>query len=230
MKSKYLNFFLKNNINFKEIKANENISVLEGNLVLNHTFEGEPIYKSLIVKIIFYKSYPHKLPEIYSISPKIKISYHINPNRSLCLGTELEIRKKLVYQDYSLESWINEFVYSYFYSYFYYIKYKRSPYGERSHGDIGDIEAAIDFFNFKNFDLFYKFLKKFTSIRKYRRILKYKNNNLKKYCPCNSGKKINDCHIKEILLLKKIYKKKTLEYMDELIKKYEQYWKESKYK
>ena len=103
---------------------------------------------------------------------------------------------------------------AYLYTYRYYEEYGIYPFGERSHGIMGDLEYIKELFNVKEwgqvFDIMH-FIANFS----------YRGHLL---CPCGSGKRLRNCHgdilmkvmnaglkteCKEILIeLKRIYDRK----------------------
>ncbi len=193
---------------------NEKYTVLIGELVLNHEYKNISIYKELNVEVIIPYNYPEKLPEIHETGRLLEEKYHINNTGSLCLGTEIDVRWKLA-PDYLLSDWIEKLVFPFFYSYFYYKSYQVSPFGERSHFERGILESIQEFFKLKNMKETYIFIKNF-SRRKYKRMIKYKKSLPNHFCPCGSGKKIHNCHKKELSDYKFLFRKYETNFIENL--------------
>lgn len=204
--NKYLLELLKKMPSFTVDRRDE-YSILKGSLILNHKGSVN-FYKKFEMEIIIDNKYPNILPKVYELSNILSKDYHINPDGSLCLGTDFDIRLKL-YPEYKLIDYIEYFIYPFLYNSLYYKNYKVSPYGERSHGEEGIIESYIDFFKIEKTrakDLFSNLNK-----RKFKRKLIYKDKLNKYLCPCGSGKKIYQCHKEEIKRLKNTIKKQDIE-------------------
>ena len=221
MNNKYLLEFFTKYKNFVLVKDSKDYYEITGILELNQSssYTNINIYENIKIRILMYKNFPDTLPKVFKIENQDD-KFHINPDNSLCLGTDLDIRKSL-YPDYSLNVWIEKFLLPYFYSYFYNKKYKHVPFGERSHGIIGEYEALQDFFNLNDFKSVYYLVNNLLK-RKYLRMLKYKNKIRFLPCPCGSEKKIEKCHKNEISLFKKIYIKNNFKILHEIKEDYEQ--------
>lgn len=185
--------------------------ILSGIIILNKTDNDTSLYKEIYLKIEIPNSYPQKLPKVYDEKSILNKNYHINYNKSLCLGTDLDIRK-ILYPKYSLFKWMDDCVLPFLYASVYYNKYKISPFKERSHGKIGILESFSELFPNPNYNNLIFFIIK----RKFIRNLKFKKAGFKIFCPCGSGKMISKCHKKEIEILKKIFYKKDLSFYSEI--------------
>lgn len=213
--NKYPTLFIKSTFN--------SYVIIEGSLTLNHQVKELDVafYKEIQIKIKIDKNYPAILPKVYEIGNKISSPfYHINPDKSLCIGTELDVRINL-YPLYSLVDYIEKFIFPFFYSYFYYEKYKISPFSERSHGNLGIFESIQDFFKLKNKKETLNFIKTLSK-RHYNRIFNHKKKIPNYFCPCNSGKKIYSCHKEELLLFKKVFQNNYY-FIENLRRLHEQY-------
>ncbi|HDM9223968.1 TPA: SEC-C domain-containing protein, partial [Listeria innocua] len=137
------------------------------------------------LRIDIPKNYPLNLPQVFEYEEKqINNFPHINSdsNGTFCLGTDLDIRRKLK-PDYSLSKYIS-LIAEFLGIYEYYKKYNVFPYGDRSHGKMGILETYKEIFNVTT-------SQQVTSLMQ---ITKLKNGSRNKKCPCNSGMKFKDCH------------------------------------
>lgn len=131
------------------------------------------------------KNYPIQLPIVFESGEKrINIFPHINPNRmgTFCLGTELDIRRKMK-PDYSLSKYI-PLIANFLGTYEYYNKYKVFPYGDRKHGNLGILETYKEVFNVTTNQ----------QVSNLMRIEKLNNKHRNLKCPCESGRKFKNCH------------------------------------
>ena len=88
------------------------------------------------------------------------------------------------YQDKELCSFIEKYVIPYLYTYRFYEEYGVYPYGERSHGIMGDLEYLKDLFQVDEWGQVLDIML-FIVRSSYRGHLS---------CPCGSGKRIRNCH------------------------------------
>lgn len=133
------------------------------------------------------KSYPRELPLVFELGEKkIKNFPHINPDKkgSFCLGTEMDLRKMLK-PKYSLVRYV-QLVAEFLGTYKYYNEYGIFPYGDRSHGEKGIIEAYKDLLSVNTTQQVLNLMK----------IKNLKNSYRNQKCPCNSEIKFKKCHWK----------------------------------
>lgn len=138
------------------------------------------------------ENYPQELPITSEFGEKkVKNFPHINPDvkGTFCLGTEMDIRRRLK-PDYSLEEYI-QLIAEFLGTYKYYNEYGVFPYGDRGHGTVGIIEAYKDIFSVSTKQ----------QILNLMRIDKLKNGYRNKMCPCNSGIKFKNCHWKTMSII-----------------------------
>ena len=137
------------------------------------------------IKMEIPVAYPKKLPIIYELGEKtIKNFPHINPDSkgTFCLGTEIDIRRKLK-PNYSLKEYVS-LIAEFLGIYMYFDEYGVFPFGERDHGGIGIIEAYQEIFCVHSEQQVLNLMK----------IDKLNNRYRNKKCPCNSSKKFKKCH------------------------------------
>lgn len=213
-------------ISFPEMRLNTGIKdkqIIVGPLQLNHRYNDFTVNETFDVEINITDEYPFSVPIVRETGDKISRQYsHIYSDGSLCLGIDGEIILKCN-GVVNLTYLINTYVIPYFFSYRYYERFHEYPFGERSHGLIGILEAYCETFNVKSFRQAYDILKYAISYE-YRGHLP---------CPCNSGRRIRNCHgqiLRKItgnVSIKKALSR-DLSIIDRGIEKYEQYSKKTK--
>jgi hypothetical protein len=138
--------------------------------------------------------YPKEIPTVKEVEGKIPKNFHCNRDSTLCLETPLKIYKTFRKCE-TLKNFIDKLIVPYLYSFSYYKKHDGNlPYGEHKHGAEGILDDyKIEFGVNKNF----KALKLLQILAEDY----YRGHHL---CPCGSGKKLRNCHIKNILLIKEL--------------------------
>lgn len=119
---------------------------------------------------------------------------HVNNDKSLCLGIEAEIKIIIFKNTGDLIYWFDKFVINYLYAAMYFKRFNDVPFGERSHG----IEGKIEFYR--------EFLKEKNIAKIYYMLTYVQSNEIvgHRVCPCGSGRRIRNCHMKELLSIKEI--------------------------
>lgn len=216
----YIDDFLKDFPSLKIMQKNNQETILDGDLEFNLEYNGIRFYKKIYMKIIINNNYPETLPTVSEPKNILLKDFHKNNDGTLCLGTELELRKELAF-DYSLKKWKDVFLNAFVFSSVYFEKYKVVIFGEQEHGARGELDSFQNFFNFSSFEETYVFIK-FLLLRKYQRKLFKANSKIKKYsCPiCN--KKFYTCdHYNHLVRANNYFNKNILNHLKKLIKQYE---------
>ena len=161
---------------------------ISGSFLLNREFNGHRVYKKYNITIVIPIN-SSKLPYVIDSNSYIDEKYrHYYSNGVLCLETDtkllLDYEKK-----FDIIHWMENYVECYFFTYEYYKRYGEFPYGERSHGVMGIIETYQDILNAKDVVEAFHILQYIHS-KDYRGHMK---------CPCQSGKRIRDCHGKQMM-------------------------------
>lgn len=225
----YVYEFLKNFPFFKIIENTSKEFVMQGYLEFNLEYKGIILYKKLLLKIVVNKNYPISLPKVYDIENILLKTFHKNADGSLCLGTELELRKAL-FNDYSLKNWINQCLNPFIYSSLYFEKYKEPIFGEREHGTKGELNSIKDYLGLSTFRETYLFLNIILS-RKYKRKIFKRNNKIKKIlCPLCDNKFFKCKHYLKLRELDLYFNNNLLKYLKELMQNYEMEVEYDKYK
>lgn len=225
----YIKKFLTEYPSLKKEEVTTNTITLSGYLEFSLEYEGFNIYKNIFLKIVINNDYPISLPKVYDIENVLLKDFHKNSDGSLCLGTELEIRKEL-FHDFSLKNWIEKCLNPFVFSSLYFEKYRILIFGEREHGSIGEINSIKDFLEISSSRETYLFIN-FILFRKYRRKIFKNNSKIKKYiCPiCN--KKIFKCqHFSKLDKLNLFFNKKLMEYLKKMMFNFDVEVKIAKYK
>lgn len=167
-----------------EIVKRENDYVLFGEIVLNHVFNGVRMTGKFNLEIVVPRNFPSAFPTVKELSKCIDKNYsHRYKNGQFCLASNLEL-KMFFSQDTDICSFIEKYVIPYLYTYRFYEEYGVYPYGERSHGIMGDLEYLKDLFEVDNWRQVMDIVL-FVAKSTYRGHL---------LCPCGSGKRIRNCH------------------------------------
>ena len=156
---------------------------LVGSIHVDTKINDKKIYDSFRIQILFPNEYPEFYPIVFEPSHKIPKSFHMNPNNSLCLGTELEIGM-IFYQNRSISNFIIHLLMPYLISFIYNRDYGVFPFGERKHGSDGKLEFYKELFDITEISSIIKFL---NAIKKE----KLRGHQL---CPCGSRKMFRNCH------------------------------------
>lgn len=189
---------------------------LTGEIFVNCKAKGFVLTDSYEVQIIIPLG-SDKLPIIIDKGNQIAENYpHRYKSGELCLETDASIRIRFL-DGFSLTSWMEEFVEPYYFSYEFYQRYGEFPFGERSHGMQGIIEAYQGFFQEAD-------CRKVLALMKSVCEHTYRGHFL---CPCGSGRRLRACHGPVIM---KYYSDNRLKAMvradykliDSEVKRYEQ--------
>jgi hypothetical protein len=158
--------------------------IIKGKYCLFVEYQGEQFQESYQIEITINREFPMQIPIVRETSKKISRNYrHIYQNGELCLEIPTKISIAL-YDNPNLDFFCKQFVNNYFFSYLFFQKYKKFPFGDRSHGINGILEYYYEIFNVDNPKYVLNLLEWIVN-RKYRGHL---------ICPCGSGKKTRSCH------------------------------------
>lgn len=167
-----------------EISKRENDYIFSGELILNHVFEDVRMTGKFNLEVVVPGDFPLAFPKVKELSNCIDKNYpHRYTDGQFCLASDLEL-KMFFSQDTDICSFIEKYVIPYLYTYRFYEEYGVYPYGERSHGPMGDLEYLKDLFGVDDWGQVLDIML-FVVQSPYRGHL---------LCPCGSGKRIRNCH------------------------------------
>jgi hypothetical protein len=163
--------------------------LIYGNLKFRAKYEKLKMYEgNFEIEIEIDNKFPKVIPKIRETGNKVSDIFHKSYNGLLCLGVDTEIKLKLKCNP-SIVNYIEKIVIPYFYSFLFWQDNGKVPYGEFSHGPEGVKEFFNDYLNLYS-------LKRILKLLAYSNAKKsIKGNN---ECPCGSGKKIRNCHQKQL--------------------------------
>lgn len=172
---------------YPDLSAQEtkNGYLITGQFILNSEFSEIPLYDEYFIEMNVSLKFPGVVPIVREVSGNIPEDFeHIYENEELCLGAACDLYDFLDHHPFVVD-FLNGPVTSYFYTASFYKRYKTVPYGERSHGLEGIIEAYLERYQLNDINLLVMLLAYVAGFYKYRGHL---------HCPCNSGKKFRNCH------------------------------------
>jgi len=158
---------------------------LVGKLNFIATFLGykRTIEDTYFIKIEYPNDYPSTAPVVFETAGKIPHSYHTNPDKTLCLGTNHAI-DTIFQENPSTIHFVKEILIPYLFRFSAFSLYKEQPFGELKHGAEGLIDYYKSLFvtdnQYSTIDLL-----KYIKDKPYRGHLR---------CPCGSGSRIRNCH------------------------------------
>jgi hypothetical protein len=173
-------------------KADGASIVVSGTYLLTESGPAHPAgpISEFDIKIILPRSYPCREPQVFETTGRIPrcADRHINPGGDCCV-TVWE-HWLATADDFSFAGFLNGPVYEYFLSQYRFEQTGKWPFGERAHGAKGLEEAYAEALGNvpKTSDLLY--------------LLRLLSQNWPKghwSCPCGSGKRLRDCHRKELM-------------------------------
>ena len=186
--------------------------ILSGIIFINRIYNNYIVNKKYEAKIVIPLN-NYELPKVFDVGNHIDTAYeHRYEDGELCLDTNAYIAL-CFHNGYSLLQWMENIVEPYYYSYEYYTRFDKYPFGDRSHGNVGVIEAYQDIFKVNDGGKVCEILLEIIN-RRYRGHLP---------CPCGSGLKTRQCHGKHFLpficneQLNKVVEKDVISIYKELI-------------
>lgn len=153
---------------------------------------GLKICDSYELEIIVPGLFPQAIPTVKELGGKIPSDgkYHVNDDKSLCLGSPLRLRHML-----SAKPTLSGFVESCLVPYLYGVSCKLQhgvefPFGELAHGEAGIIEDYLEMFG----------LKSKSEVQYALELLGTKKRIANKLpCPCNCGQRLGRCRLHQTL-------------------------------
>jgi len=167
-------------------KQEDDRFIVAGNLSFSVSHNGKVIRDDYDIEIFIPGDYPQNPPTVKEIGNKIPQDKdnHINSkDETLCLGAPLDVKRTFA-QKRNLSWFVKEQVVRFLFSYSYKQKYGVMPFGELAHGTEGLLEYYKELFSVQDNWHVLGLLK----------ILADDNYKGHTPCPCNSGRRLRDCH------------------------------------
>ena len=169
-----------------------NAIIIEGEyLLVENTGSAAPAgpISSFEIRIVTSSRYPVQEPAVFEIAGRIPrtADRHINTDGDCCVTVWEEWLVKS--EDTSFSAFLNGPLYEFFLGQYWFEKTGKWPFGERSHGEKGLVEAYADVLRIphRKQDVIY-----------YLRILSQDWPKGHWLCPCGSGKRVRHCHKAEL--------------------------------
>ena len=135
------------------------------------------------VELTIPTDYPDSAPMVRETGNTVPADFHrFLETGNLCLGAPVEVRRVFA-QDPTLRGFINRLVLPYLFSYTYYREHGKLPHGQLSHGLLGLLEYYKEFF-----------WADAITVMKLLKLLADASAPPLMPCPCDSGRKLQDCH------------------------------------
>jgi hypothetical protein len=170
------------------------VFTITGLLSFSAKFNANLLTDEYSIEIRIPNDYPDSLPSVFEMGNRIPNDFHKNPDKSLCLGAPLALRRTFL-NNPSLIGFIENCIIPHLYLCSYKSEFGLLPYGELSHGWQGILEYYQNMF--KVFDEW-----------KVLRMLKFlieSDYRAHSRCPCGSRKRLRECHgglMKNLMSLK----------------------------
>jgi len=195
IKSAFVNNPMVELISYEE---NENGFELNVEFYFVKKVRDEEITINKLIRISVPKNYPNELPIVSEFGEKTITNYpHLYSNGTFCLGTDIDLRKKLEPKKYAIEDFI-QIVAWYLVIESYYSRTGNYIDGDRSHFQEGILETYSELLNLKDVRLLRILCSKYLTT----------SNKLNNHpCFCQSGVKFKNCHQ---ITIKKIMSRKLM--------------------
>jgi hypothetical protein len=187
---------------------NKDTAIVEGELNFNASFNGIEITDTYNIRIEIPPNYPKDLPLTKETGGRIPAYFHKLTNNALCLEIPTKMQIEFM-QNPTLLFYVEKFVVEYLYGFSYKRKFGHLPYGERPHGNAGITDFYKELLNVSDDESVIGFLKILSSGI-------YRGHHS---CPCNSGKRLRNCHGKIIRELMQLDIPKSFQYDFNLLTK-----------
>ena len=166
------------------VQSDAEVVRLTGRILVFRSYNDFPVRKIYTLEIVIPIG-SDQLPYVIDIDRQIRQDYqhYYYQNGMLCLETDSKIRIRFI-NGFDLVAWMSEFVELYYFSYEYYERYCSFPFGDRSHGPLGVLQAYKDLLIAKD------------EVETYKLMRFIKNNEYRGHhlCPCGSERSLRNCH------------------------------------
>lgn len=169
------------------IRPGERDLVLAGHLDLVPAVAPHPhIERRFNIELVVPDLFPESHPQVWEVDGQIPEDHHCFTNGSFCLGSTVEVR---LAARQGLVCFFDQLVLPYLYGFAHFESFGEMPFGERSHGQAGLIEAYEDLHDLHGEMMVTRFLW-LCSI--------WPHKSAQQPCFCGSNKRLVDCHHAEI--------------------------------
>ena len=178
--------FLSRNPKMRLMPMDGDQIVIEGDFDVNAEMEGAcRIEETYSLKVVLGKGFPREVPLVFETGGRIpkEPDFHVNPDKSLCLGSYLRI-KSLMAESPSLLAFSGRLLIPFLYSVSYKIKFGSFPYGELDHGENGLVDDYKRLFSVND---------KKSVLRTLAVLARRKREANKLPCPCGCGLRLGKC-------------------------------------
>lgn len=149
---------------------------------------GVELDETYSVEIRISRRFPDVVPVVFETGGRIPMSFHRNPDESLCLGAPTALRLALS-QSPTIGGFIDTVVMPYLYGHAYHTRFGVMPYGELLHGRAGLEQHFRTYFRVPAATNIAALL---VLVGLRRRVAN------KRPCPCGSGRRLGRCHHSEV--------------------------------
>lgn len=180
----------------------DGLVVLAGILAFEAVVPGGPtISDEFDVEFVIPVDYPTHLPTARELNGKLDRTYeHLYPDdKSFCLAVPVEVRR-IFSEVPTLKGFIDRLVIPFLYGYCHWKQFGTYPFGERPHGSLGITQLYREQFST---DDDFVILAIIALLFEHG----YRGHHA---CPCGSGKRVRQCHAKELRAPHESHSKETL--------------------
>jgi len=149
---------------------------------------GVEVDENYAVEVRIGRQFPNDIPVVFETGGRIPLSFHRNPDESLCLGAPTALRLALS-QSPTVGGFIDSVLVPYLYGHAYHARFGVMPYGELPHGRAGLAQHFRTYFRMPAATNIPALLS-LTGLR--RRVAN------KCPCPCGSRRRLGRCHHREV--------------------------------
>lgn len=200
---------------YRELVLDETVAgpwTICGELKFSASYNGDSIQDSFHVQIQIPSNYPESVPIVWETEGRIPDSFHKFTNKSLCLGSPLNVKIKFL-ENPTILGFVEGLLVPYLFGFCTYERTGVMPFGELAHNR-GMLDSYKDLFRLRT-DIQALQMLKLIAEGKYKGHLE---------CPCGSGKRMRHCHGPQLIKVSKFqrqsefyedYFKCILEYANE---------------
>lgn len=171
----------------------EDIPILSGIYEFCASREDLVLCGKFKLQFSFPRDYPLHIPTVTELDGQISANYHRNPDKSLCLGTPLDLYSVFA-KERTLSHFIKQILNPYLFRWVYFSENKKELWKDRPHGNTGVFQTYAKALGVSDFRL----VKRLLAIA----VLGCDDHN--QLCPCGSGMRMQDCHWRALVEINRI--------------------------